>query len=242
MKQTFKSFFTIDNNYNTNINMYNKKDGIMAVFLFLIYIGLFSLLALLSNTVEFVSSNMTTSLNIMNVLIITITILFVFINKQKISTIGVVGGNWKKSIFIGLFLAFVFFLLNFLMPFLFYGGKLVSFQDFISLLIYYFLVAFSEEIVFRGYIQTRIHGIIKNRMLALLLGALMFTIMHFPFGMVQNNMTFVELGEYIASNYLWCINLFIMHIVWSFVYRISNSLKGSIISHWVSNLAGSIIS
>ncbi len=225
-------------NYGSSVQKYSKKDGILAIILFIIFISLYCLTAILEREFDFINNNIIMVGNILNLTIISITILFVVLNKQSIKTIGIIKGNWKKSIIIGLILGFIFFMTNFGIDYLMYGGIFKSPQIIISLIIYYLIIAFCEEIVFRGFIQTRMYGVIGNRLVAILIVALMFAIMHLPYRMIAYGMTLQTL---VIDNFSWFIQLVVMHIIWSFIYSKTNSIYGSIISHWVSNLAGSIL-
>jgi len=227
--------------YNANLKKYTKIDGIMAIFLLILFIGFLVLLAVLSIDLQVIENSMTQLYCTSNLIIILITVLFVVLRKQKIETIGIIKGQWKKSCAIGLVLAIIFFVGNFGIEFFLHKGSLKPFKNIMLLTIYFLIIAFCEELVFRGYIQTRLHGFIKNRIIAVLIGALMFTVIHFPSGIIINRMTFYTFGNFITGNIGWIINLFVMHIIWDFTYKKTNSLYGSILSHWISNLAGSLL-
>ena len=111
-----------------------------------------------------------------------------------------------------------------------------SVNEILFLVIYFLLVSVCEEFVFRGYIGTRLNGLIKNKYVVLLITGILFVLMHFPYRMIAYNMLLTDL------DIGWLINLFIFHFIMSFIYMKTNSIYGSIIPHWVSDLAYEIVS
>lgn len=226
-----------DRGYESNLKQYTKKDGILSFALFGIMILNYSILAVLQTKIEIIKENIMLVGCIFNALMIVITILFIKLNKQRLETIGLYKGKWKSSIIIGIILATFLFYSNCLSN-LINESKLISIQDMLILLIYYLLVSVCEEIVFRGYIGTRIYGLIKKKWLAIFVVGILFIIMHFPYRMIAYGMT---LSDLIIKNFNWIIDLFITHIIFNFIYLKTNSLYGSIIPHWMSNFAYNII-
>lgn len=227
-----------DIEYENNLKQYTKKDGVLSFVLFGIMILNYSILAVLQAKFEFIKENIMLAGCIFNVLMIVITVLFVKLNKQSLETIGLYKGKWKHSIIIGIILAFFLFYNNCLLH-LINGSNLIQMQEILILLIYYLLVAICEEIVFRGYIETRIYGLInKNRWLAVFVVGILFIIMHFPYRMIAYGMTLYDLT---IKNFSWIIDLFITHLVLNFIYLKTNSLYGAIIPHWMSNFTYNII-
>ena len=223
-----------NNEYNDNLKMYNKKDGMFAVLLFAIIITLYALLGFLYKNNNFIKDNIKVMGCFLNLLLIIITILFVKIRKQKLNTIGL-RGRWKLSIILGGVLSLFYFYCNCL-EHLIHGEKLISITSILFLIIYYLLVAICEEFVFRGFIGTRLNGIIKNKYIVIIVTGLLFVAMHFPYRMIAGNMS---LGDFDIG---WLINLYIFHLIMSFIYMKTNSIYGSIIPHWISDLAYGIVS
>lgn len=223
--------------YESNLKQYTKKDGILSLILFGIMILNYSILAVLQTKFEFIKENILLVGCIFNALMIAITILFIKLNKQTLNTIGISRGKWKTSIIIGIILAsFLFY--NNCLAYLINGSHFIALQEIPMLLLYYLLVAVCEEFVFRGYIGTRIHGLFKNKWLAVSIVGILFIIMHFPYRMIAYGMTLRDLT---INNFSWIIDLFITHLVLNFIYLKTNSLYGAIIPHWMSNFAYNII-
>lgn len=224
----------LNDKYNDNLKNYNKKDGILALVLFVITIIMYSTLGLLYKNNSFVKENIKMFGIIFNIILVIITILFVKFNKQKLYTIGL-KGNWKLSIILGIILSAFYFYSNCLSHLL-EGEKLISINKILFLMIYFFVVSVCEEFVFRGYINTRLNGLIKNKYVVLCITGILFVVMHFPYRMIAANMS---LSDFDIG---WLINLLIFHLVMSFIYMKTNSIFGSIIPHWISDLAYEIVS
>lgn len=223
--------------YENNLKQYTKRDGILSFVLFGIMILNYSIFAVLQTKFEFIKENIMLVGCIFNTLMIVITVLFIKLNKQSLETIGLYKGKWKNSIIMGIvFAAFLFY--NNCLSYLIKGSHLITLQEILILLVYYFLVAVCEEIVFRGYIGTRIYGLIKKRWLAVFVVGILFIAMHFPYRMIAYGMT---LSDLTIKNFSWIIDLFITHLVLNFIYLKTNSLYGAIIPHWMSNFAYNII-
>lgn len=223
-----------NNEYNDNLKKYDKKDGMLAILLFAIIIIMYALLGFLYKNNGFVKDNIKVVGCLFNLSLIIITILLVKLRKQELDSIGL-KGRWKLSIIIGGILSLFYFYCNCL-DHLINGEKLIPITSILFLMIYFLLVAVSEELVFRGFIGTRLNGLIKNKYIVIIVTGILFVIMHFPYRMIAYNMS---LGDFDIG---WLINLFVFHLMMSFIYMKSNSIYGSIIPHWISDLAYEIVS
>lgn len=237
VKITMKGIFENDKSYGSNLKLYTTKDGLLSFVLFGIIIFMYSILAILDIKVKFVKNNILIMGCIFNFLLILITLLFVKFRKQNLDTIGIYKGKWKKSCCIGSILAIILFFNN-CGSYLLQGSKLIDIRNILPLVIYFFFVALSEEIVFRGYISTRLCGIIKKQWVAIIATGLLFMLMHFPYRMIAYGMSLKTLT---INNLFWLIDLFFTHIILNYIYMKTNSLYGAIIPHWIADLASSII-
>lgn len=228
-----KALYT-NREYNDNLKKYDKKDGMLAILLFVIIIIMYALLGILYKNNSFIKDNIKIIGCLFNLLLIIVTIIFVKLRKQGLETIGL-KGRWKLSIILGGILSLFYFYCNCL-DHLINGEKLISITSILFLMVYFLLVAICEELVFRGYIGTRLNGLIKNKYIVVLITGLLFVIMHFPYRMTAANMS---LSDFDIG---WLINLFIFHLVMNFIYMKTNSTYGSIIPHWISDLAYEIVS
>ena len=220
--------------YNDNLKKYDKKDGMLAILLFAIIIIMYALLGILYKNNSFIKDNIKIIGCLFNLLLIIVTILFVKLRKQGLETIGL-KGRWKLSIILGGVLSLFYFYCNCL-DHLINGEKLISITSILFLMVYFLLVGICEELVFRGYIGTRLNGLFKNKYIVIIVTGILFVVMHFPYRMTAANMS---LSDFDIG---WLINLFIFHLIMSFIYMKTNSIYGSIIPHWISDLAYEIVS
>lgn len=86
---------------------------------------------------------------LLNILIIVITILFIKMKKENLSSVGLFQGKWKQSCIAGGILAAILFFNNCLSHVI-GGASFISLDNIFQLTIYYLMVALCEEIVFRG--------------------------------------------------------------------------------------------
>ena len=96
-------------------------------------------------------------------------------------------------------------------------------------------IAFVEEVIFRGYVQQRLRGLIKNRYLNLLIVSFMFGIIHLPFTLIQfDNITFLQV-------FLSTMPRMIMHIYFVGVFKAGdNSILSSTIVHGINNFINTL--
>jgi len=223
-----------DEQYNENIKTFSRSEGLSALLLFAIIFLSYAIIGYIS---KYTYGDMMTWIGIiLNFGISAITIIFVKMNKRNITTIGLKSGKRVLSIVIGGILAGIFFYNNCLSH-LFAGSSLVPISKIVLFIVSYFSVAVCEEIVFRGYIGTRIYSLVKRKSLAVILTGILFVIMHYPYRMFAYGMTLSDF----FGNISWILDLFVTHVVFSLIYMKTNSLYGAIIPHWASNLAYSII-
>lgn len=225
-----------DIKFQENTLKYNWIDSLMAFGLFGIMCVLYAILAILERHYPVLTENKFASISF-NILLVVLTILLVKVRKGEISSIGLCGGKWKISCIIGAGLALILFLNNCLSHII-GGASFIEIKDIMELGIYFLSVSICEEIVFRGYIGTRLFGFLKNQYLVIIITGVLFIAMHFPYRMVAYGMSIADL---IIDNLGWILDLFLTHIVLSLIYVKTNSLWGSIIPHWMSNLAYNLV-
>ncbi|MGN0666646.1 MAG: CPBP family intramembrane glutamic endopeptidase [Huintestinicola sp.] len=233
--EKIRLFFRIPDSYIQKIKNYSIIDAAMALGLFFLYCIAMVFCGLIVNSVS--KFAITVIGGVINLGFVGMVLGLLFLRKQGIDTIGLKNGNIKLSLIMGTFLAAILFFCNCLSNVLFEGQKFISIDKIAINILYYYTVGLAEEVIFRGYIGTRLCGFIKNVYVVTFITGLLFVLMHFPFRMAAYHMTFLEL----ASNFTYMIDLFVTHLILSFIYIRSDSLYGAILSHWVSDLAYSIV-
>ena len=108
------------------------------------------------------------------------------------------------------------------------------------------LTAFKEEIFFRGYIQTRFHGVVKSSFLAIFLGGVIFALVHMPFRVyflvyVRYDVSFVAAVGFYMRHYFWWITYLVWiayHFLFNYLYRKYNSIIAPLVIHFFIDLRG----
>lgn len=215
--------FKTDASYLENIKNYNKKDTLTAfgvwLIVMIVYFAMGQLYALkgiyLGTPVNFVLAGLCTGI--------------ILLKKEKLSGIGFSRKNAGKSFLLGLVLGVIFVLGNNVILAVITHGKFDSLLNILVKLAYYlFVISFTEEIIFRGFIQPRVYGIFKNSVAAIFAGAIMFMLIHIPFQMGYAHMS---LFSYVAGNWITLLFTFFWHIVFNYLYRKYNSIYAPAIFH-----------
>jgi len=116
-----------------------------------------------------------------------------------------------------------------------YGGVSFSPESFkavelIMLVLISFFTAFSEELVFRGYIMTRLAQGLKNDLMANVLAAVLFALLHIPIAIYVLHYSAVDL-----LSFEWV--MFVLGIVNGYLFSKVRSLAIPVMSHSLWNLA-----
>lgn len=161
-------------------------------------------------------------------------ILIIFFRKQSVSSLGIRKTKVMKSIFLGIIFSLPFLISNNI------NGIInnYNFRNIESLtwnfLYYLICIGLVEEVIFRGFIQTRIRGIIKNKWVSIFVVGFMFSILHIPFQMLQANLSLIE---FIQHDMPHLINLVIIHVYFVYIYTRDNNLIAPIITHTIINFS-----
>ncbi|MCM1183369.1 MAG: CPBP family intramembrane metalloprotease [Roseburia sp.] len=230
-----KKLFEVPESYIQSVRQYFIQDTAMAMGLFVLYCGAMAVSGLVNKYLTTIEK--TVSGIIINSCFTGVVLLLLVIKKQGVETVGLKKGNRKLSLTMGIALAAILFFCNCLSDIILEGQAFIPLKMILIYSIYYFTVGFCEEIIFRGYILTRLYGIVRNVYIDILLSGVFFVLMHFPFRMIAYGMSFFEL----AANVPYMADLFVTSLVLSFIRVKSDSLYGAIIPHWISDLSYSIV-
>jgi membrane protease YdiL (CAAX protease family) len=226
-----KKFFASDVSYNEMTNSYKKMDGILAMGFYVLFFITYLFIGIL-----YTEKHIYLGIPV-NILLVLICCAVVLLRRQKLSTIGLTLKNVKTSSLFGLIFGVGYSLVNILTSLL-SNGKLIAFSGIVYNIFYFFIIiAFTEEVVFRGFIQTRMYGLIKWDVFAVLVCGLMFSVMHIPFQMYKQN---VNLLTFLQNNYLWLLFLVLYHFLFNFLYRKFNSLAAPILFHGFMNFSSNL--
>jgi uncharacterized protein len=151
------------------------------------------------------------------------------VEKSTLSSIGLTMKNFFPSVYWGLGLGVVFVLEGLMTNIFKYKGLNLGIVDlqsttFMNLLLLSWVTAFSEEVVFRGYIFNRLWQIWGDEWLANILSSFLFVLIHLPLGIFT-----LGYAPMILAIYLFFV--FIYAFGSAFVFARSQNLVSSIILH-----------
>ncbi|WP_227859165.1 MULTISPECIES: CPBP family intramembrane glutamic endopeptidase [unclassified Clostridioides] len=225
----FKTVFE-DKEYALLCKNYSKNDGVKAIFIYLISMLLLFFQGYLYTT-NLSSTILTNSQMILSILILLIGLGFVLLSKEKLNTIGITMRNLNKGLLYGVFGATVLVIFVILTDGIMQGKKVDFELPTVFIVVTFIVSAISEEIVFRGYIQTRLTGLIKNSVLSSCINSFLFVSTHYPVKWFLNGyLSFAILSGF----YVIC--LILLHFSCDLVYRKTNCLWGSCLLHILYNI------
>jgi CAAX amino terminal protease family. len=223
MKEKMAAIFKSDTNYYEAVKQYNAIDGILAIILYLLCYVSYYFMGYLYLTKKLYFGEA------VNLLLAVITILFVKIRKQKLASVGITKYQLKKAVVLGCIIGFLYLFFGAMLPGVIQGREWNPPPTILyNLFFYLVIIGFVEELIFRGFIQTRLHGLIHNENAVTAAAGILFSLMHVPFQMALNNMnTF----QYISANIMTLIILIFWHIVFAFLYKKYNSIVTGTLFH-----------
>lgn len=146
----------------------------------------------------------------------------ILFRKENISSLGITKNNLFKSIIIGIIIGITYFIL---VNSVFKVNKVMdiisadSFNSFIS----FFIVGFVEEVIFRGYLQTRLIywlGTIKGYLLT----SVIFSFFHIPNRLILGNLNF-------NSALISCIELILPSLLFGYIMLKTKNIFASSVFH-----------
>ncbi|MBU1142954.1 MAG: CPBP family intramembrane metalloprotease [Firmicutes bacterium] len=228
-----------DKSYMKQVNQFSKIDGLLAVFLFLLYIGI---VVYDNSNVDWLSTESHVIISgLLRVIVVALPIFIVlFLRKQSISSIGISNRNFMKSTYFALSLSILYFI-GALVYSLIVKNEIIFKVNhtLFYYVVYYFLIsAFNQEILFRGFVSPRIRYVIKNRWLSIAIVGVMFSLMHFFSALAFQ---FWDFGR--AIDYVWIqmIYSFGFHVIAQLLYQRYNNLIGPVILHGFGNMLAYMI-
>ncbi|MGL4572445.1 MAG: CPBP family intramembrane glutamic endopeptidase [Clostridium sp.] len=216
-------------------SLYSKKYmkiDIIFVLIYYIYLFILNLLyfAVITN-LNYFNGNIGlkfVSAIILNVLQLIPIIIFIKYRNQDLDSIGLTKPISVKFVFKGI----LYFIPILIIRMIFFNYEtnyngLFNINSIIQLI----QVAFIEEIIFRGFIQSRLLSVFKNKTFSIILATLMFAFIHntkyIIIGFSSISFTIILLGT---------LKLSIKHIYYTFICNNTNSIMTSTITHWLNNI------
>ena len=192
-------------NYEQEVSKFGKKDAAIAIGLFAYWL----ILIFVINIIKLIYDISDEAWRIPDIVIAVVNIIIVLalvkLRKQSLASIGLHKKNIFPAIGVGLMFAPVMLVLRGLLPGLTNGWTLHSIGTILLGSASVALMAVREDITFVGFIQTRLHGLVKNDFWAVNSGAAIFMILHMPHQLVLG----VPMGW---INFVqWLLFTFLMH-------------------------------
>lgn len=157
------------------------------------------------------------------------------IEKKSVETVGLTKKFLFRNLYIGWGVGALFAFEGIVTNAFKYGG--VSFapesfkpMELMSLILISLFTAFSEELAFRGYIMTRLSEGLKNAMLANILAAVLFSILHIPIALYVLHYSVVDL-----ISFEWV--MFVMGVVNGYLFIRMKNIVVPVMSHSLWNMA-----
>jgi membrane protease YdiL (CAAX protease family) len=223
MGEKMIGIFKSDENYNEEVKQYNVVDGFLAFGLFILLYVSYYFLGYLYQVKKIYLGEL------LNIALEIITIVTVKLRGQKISSVGITKYKLKKTVIVGCITGLLLLLTGSLIPGIIQGREWNSPLTILYKIFYFFIIiGFVEELVFRGFIQTRLHGLIQNEIAVTVVTGILFSLMHIPFQMALYNM---KTFQYISNNTGTLLLLFFWHIVFAFLYKKFNSIVTGTLFH-----------
>ncbi|MCL2569194.1 MAG: CPBP family glutamic-type intramembrane protease [Oscillospiraceae bacterium] len=214
--------------YDQEVSKYSTKDAIIALGFFAYFIIRDFAVSIFYSQVHISDEAWRILIAVTCVIDILIVFAIVKIRKQTLTSIGL----HKKHIWAALGLGLLFapiFILQRVAQGVVVGWEFVSFGSFLFAFMNVTLWAVREDISFVGFIQTRLHGLVKNDFWAVNLGAALFTLAHVPSRLVDG----ISMGA--MTFFLLLVNWFFMHRAFVMLFKRYYSLVPVFIMHVASN-------
>ena len=212
--------------------VYGKMDTFLAV-------GFYFLLMILYMCAGIVLVTWGVYLNVYVSIISTIIcIAVVLLRKQKLKTIGFTLNRFFRGLITGTVCGVILSMVN-IIPTIVSGGKWMGLSGLLWHIFFYLIViGLQEELVFRGFILTRLHGAIKSEAIVVVVSGLMFALMHVPYQLYIR--TGGNVAEFFSDNSFWLLTTFAWHFLFYFLYRKYNSLTAPTWCHFLMNFSNTL--
>lgn len=222
-----KKFFSSDESYQEMIATYTVVDSVLAIAVYVLLLFAYYFLGVLV-----VQRQLYLGVPV-NLLMIVVCMGLMLARKQKPASIGFTLKNIGKALLTGMILGTIFTFFMNILPNILAGSRVITFNQAVYNIYYYFIViALAEEVIFRGYIQTRMYGLIKHDITAVVVTGVLFYIMHLPFQMPVNGM---------QINLVNMAIMVILHCVINLLYRKYNSLAAPTVFHGLLDWGGNLL-
>jgi len=218
--------------YTQEVAKFDKKDGILAICVFLAFLPLIGFFPLVLSMMPLPDIAHARIVSLAYMVLLAFGVLIVVrARKQKLSGIGFHKENLVKGIVLGLLFCLIPIIFGAIIPGILHGFFEVSFASLTLTLITTFIFAASEDVISVGFIQTRLYGFIKSHFLAIFVGSLLFALMHIIPWIFMGRLDITQPVDILFQVIRWSA----MHFVFVAVFKKYHSLVPVFILHTVNN-------
>ena len=151
---------------------------------------------------------------------------------KGLSSLGISKEGAGVSCRIGLLCAAVILVLNGILPGMLRGRDLAPAGAVcIRFLYFLFIIALPEEIIFRGYLMTRLEAAKGSWKQAVLLSGLLFVLIHIPYQYIVSGRGVVS--YLLNGNLVTLLMTFIWHLVFCTLFKKTKSIYGVVLFHGI---------
>ncbi|BCK01156.1 CPBP family intramembrane glutamic endopeptidase [Anaerocolumna chitinilytica] len=187
-----------------------KKSAIFSLFIIIaeIIIGLVYILAIKNVIINIPEYGFILLQSCLYVLLTAIVIMAARYEGESLLSLGITKSNWLKSIILGTFLGGLFFIVYQLSSKATEAVNILTVASLVSLIKFSF-VGFAEEIIYRGYFQTRLIAWLGTTK-GCLITVIIFSFYHLPLNVFINGMNF-------QSAFFSCVNLIPLSLMFGYI-------------------------
>jgi membrane protease YdiL (CAAX protease family) len=233
-------FSTNEDDYIQMAKKYNKFDGLLALFVALAW--LLSIYVAINIYSKLPLRGVGIGNLVITLVMVSLTFILLRLRKQTLSSVGLTTKKIIPSAVTGLVFGIIIFFLR--IGFSVRHGESILGAVSVgnvaySLFFYFILIAFTEELTFRAFMQTRIYAIIKSKFFAVITVGIIFAFLHIVTGPITATVLSNSYNEHVqvfSLNFLTIIYLVLAHILLNLLYRKFNSVVGPVILHGFVNL------
>jgi len=219
--------------YAQEVAKFKKKDGILAICVFFGYLLLSNVFALLVGMMPMSGIVRNWIIPVWLVVLAFGVFILVKVRKQKLSSIGFHKENLGKGIGVGLLFCLIPIAFIAVIPGIRHGFIERDLGWVAITLVSTFLFAAHEDVIFVGFIQTRLYGFFKSHFLAIFVGSLLFAFMHLPPWIFMGRLDINQPLEILFQLMRWSA----IHFVFVAIFKKYYSIAPVFILHTINNLS-----
>ena len=218
--------------YRSEVSKFTKKDAVIALCFYAFYILTGVALGIYR---RFFEQTLLVSI-LFGVLVVGVCFLIVFVRKEGLASLGIRRKNLWPALRLGLLFAPIPLIIYSFTLHLVFGWEFRPIVPILISVLNISMFAVGEDILFVGYIQTRMYGLIKKDIWAVCFVALLFTFMHFPIHIVQHGTGVLAALGGVSGVLIMFVSIFLAHLMYNAVFRRYASLLPTVMLHTVINI------